>query len=280
MLGQDPDPYGAVPPYRIGYDTYTPNYPGIPGVVNSFANAPAGTFGGGPAGTGTFGHAIQPYNAMLTYDMGTGGYSTTPTAAQSAMNPNQMYGSYGYGLPVHNSMEAGQFANPYNTSYWPSEAVAVNRPPPAPSMSAEEQRARAALNVGRPPGTPRGPSFGDGLGPTNVPTDQHPFGRALARPPQRSLPTADRTTGGFGEPEDVGVSRFVPYSKQTAWTQTLPSFGQAYPAFRGSPPQMRFDAPFGAPGSENDGKAKIMASYLESMQSQENKHADAMSRER
>ena len=40
--GQDPDPYGAVPLYRIGYDTYTPNYPGIPGVVNSFANAPPG----------------------------------------------------------------------------------------------------------------------------------------------------------------------------------------------------------------------------------------------
>jgi hypothetical protein len=32
----DPDPYGAVPPYRIGYDTYTPNFPAIPGVSNSF----------------------------------------------------------------------------------------------------------------------------------------------------------------------------------------------------------------------------------------------------
>ncbi|WPH00426.1 Hypothetical protein R9X50_00325400 [Acrodontium crateriforme] len=38
--GQDPDPYGAVPPYRIGYDTYTPNYPSIPGVQNSFAPQP------------------------------------------------------------------------------------------------------------------------------------------------------------------------------------------------------------------------------------------------
>lgn len=37
MYGADPDPYGAVPPYRIGYDTYTPNYPSIPGVPNSFA---------------------------------------------------------------------------------------------------------------------------------------------------------------------------------------------------------------------------------------------------
>jgi hypothetical protein len=37
MYGADPDPYGAVPPYRIGYETYTPNYPAIPGVANSFA---------------------------------------------------------------------------------------------------------------------------------------------------------------------------------------------------------------------------------------------------
>lgn len=36
MYGPDPDPYGAVPPYTIGYDTYTPNYPAIPGVANSF----------------------------------------------------------------------------------------------------------------------------------------------------------------------------------------------------------------------------------------------------
>lgn len=35
--GEDRDPYGAQMPYRIGYDTYTPNYPSIPGVPNSFA---------------------------------------------------------------------------------------------------------------------------------------------------------------------------------------------------------------------------------------------------
>ena len=40
--GQDPDPYGAIPPYRIGYNTYTPNYPAIPGVANSFAPNVAG----------------------------------------------------------------------------------------------------------------------------------------------------------------------------------------------------------------------------------------------
>jgi hypothetical protein len=37
---------------------------------------------------------------------------------------------------------------------------------------------------------------------------------------------------------------------------------------------------FGAPGSENDGKAEVMATFLDSLQSKEDMHADAMSRER
>lgn len=47
MYGADPDPYGAVRPYRIPYDTYTPNYPGIPGVANSFAPAAQMPMSGG-----------------------------------------------------------------------------------------------------------------------------------------------------------------------------------------------------------------------------------------
>ncbi|KAK3684598.1 hypothetical protein LTR37_020129 [Vermiconidia calcicola] len=58
--GADPDPYGAVPPYRIGYDTYTPNYPGIPGVANSFApSMPTGSFNY-PGGTGEATPAVPP----------------------------------------------------------------------------------------------------------------------------------------------------------------------------------------------------------------------------
>lgn len=37
--GTDPDPYGAVPPYQIPYNTYNPNYPAIPGINSSFAPA-------------------------------------------------------------------------------------------------------------------------------------------------------------------------------------------------------------------------------------------------
>jgi hypothetical protein len=35
--GTDPDPYGAIPPYQVPYNTYNPNYPAIPGINNSFA---------------------------------------------------------------------------------------------------------------------------------------------------------------------------------------------------------------------------------------------------
>ena len=38
--GEDRDPYGAQMPYRIGYETYNPNYPAIPGVANSFSPQP------------------------------------------------------------------------------------------------------------------------------------------------------------------------------------------------------------------------------------------------
>ena len=38
--GTDPDPYGAIPPYQVPYNTYNPNYPAIPGINNSFAPQP------------------------------------------------------------------------------------------------------------------------------------------------------------------------------------------------------------------------------------------------
>lgn len=50
--GNDPDPYGAVPPYQIGYNTYVPNYPSIPGMPNSFAPVP----GDGTPAVPTHGH--------------------------------------------------------------------------------------------------------------------------------------------------------------------------------------------------------------------------------
>lgn len=45
--GEDADPYGSQMPYQIPYDTYTPNFPSIPGVPNSYAPSHYG----GPTGT-------------------------------------------------------------------------------------------------------------------------------------------------------------------------------------------------------------------------------------
>lgn len=52
--GTDPDPYGAVPPYQLPINTYNPNYPGIPGIHNSFAPM----------------HMMQPMQSMQPLAMG------------------------------------------------------------------------------------------------------------------------------------------------------------------------------------------------------------------
>ena len=56
--GTDPDPYGAIPPYQVPYNTYTPNYPGIPGINNSFA--PPQDYGAVDGMTNQF-NMMQPY---------------------------------------------------------------------------------------------------------------------------------------------------------------------------------------------------------------------------
>lgn len=66
--GEDRDPYGAQMPYRIGYDTYTPNFPSIPGVPNSYAP------GANPYATG--------------FGQGTGS-ALPPTTGHAAPGPGQ-----------------------------------------------------------------------------------------------------------------------------------------------------------------------------------------------
>lgn len=65
--GADPDPYGAVPPYRLPYDTYDPNYPSIPGVQNSYA--PGGGNGFTPTAP-SFQPATDATNAAPTIQPG------------------------------------------------------------------------------------------------------------------------------------------------------------------------------------------------------------------
>ena len=84
MYGQDPDPYGAVPPYRIGYDTYTPNYPGIPGVANSFAPQNSAMIPPPSLGAAGMSAAMPPYGAS------SGNATPSAAAAPSAYPQNMM----------------------------------------------------------------------------------------------------------------------------------------------------------------------------------------------
>jgi len=60
--GTDPDPYGAIPPYQVPYNTYDPNYPAIPGINNSFAPQQQG-YGAVDAMAQQFG-MMQPYGGQ------------------------------------------------------------------------------------------------------------------------------------------------------------------------------------------------------------------------
>ena len=168
--GVDPDPYGAVPPYQVGYTTYNPNYPAIPGVVNSFANpmsmpftpmanqgaeTPQGNeatpYGSGNAtpSSGMLGMNHMPYNAPNNmYGSGDGSMATGMPAPNTMQVPgaNNMqlpslsgpwpgyggYGSYG-GFANYGSYGSGQGFRPSNTATpprRPSDPIAI---PPKPS---------------------------------------------------------------------------------------------------------------------------------------------------
>jgi hypothetical protein len=63
--GTDPDPYGAIPPYQVPYNTYNPNYPSIPGINNSFA--PAQAMGGMPQQDFGLDGMMQHFGMMQPY---------------------------------------------------------------------------------------------------------------------------------------------------------------------------------------------------------------------
>lgn len=102
--GSDPDPYGAIPPYPIGYDTYVPNYPSIPGMPNSFAPVPGnGTpaqpaIGQWPDASGAVG---SPATTATAY--GTGSINTPIGSPLSSMT------SRGGVSPAYMM----QYSNPY-----------------------------------------------------------------------------------------------------------------------------------------------------------------------
>ncbi|KAK3673295.1 hypothetical protein LTR78_006840 [Recurvomyces mirabilis] len=130
--GADPDPYGAIPPYRVGYDTYDPNYPSIPGVANSFA--PSSSVHQAPA--------VQPgadtTNSMADYNFyyERGGdqralMSPTAPTMQAPMSQQQQQ--------MQHQLQQQQ-ASPYgSTGYWsgmfPEYPTQVAPPTPAGAVT-------------------------------------------------------------------------------------------------------------------------------------------------
>lgn len=101
--GSDPDPHGAIPPYQVGYQTYTPNYPSIPGVANSFAgpmpvpmtnpmtNPMASPF---PMPTQGF----QDPNQQQAPNFGSGNATPSGEAPPPWQGGMGNYGNYAYGM--------------------------------------------------------------------------------------------------------------------------------------------------------------------------------------
>ncbi len=121
MYGADPDPYGAVPPYRIGFDTYTPNYPAIPGVANSF-----------PPIMGSIGGPFQaPYTNTSSND-------PTPTV-QPGIVPTGTAADYNYYYDRDSNAQTGApngFSHPFSSPSAPNNEfyarmVELNRTLPA-----------------------------------------------------------------------------------------------------------------------------------------------------
>ena len=65
--GTDPDPYGAIPPYQVPYNTYNPNYPSIPGINNSFAPGPSPMGGMPQQEFNTLDNMLQQFGMMQPY---------------------------------------------------------------------------------------------------------------------------------------------------------------------------------------------------------------------
>ena len=115
MYGQDPDPYGAVPPYSVGYETYTPNYPGIPGVANSFAPSMPMQPGYGPYES-TSGNAtpslppgVNPTGTPGEYNYY---YNRSMTATQNAPPPGVSERTFAETSPYGRPYPYGSFTSP------------------------------------------------------------------------------------------------------------------------------------------------------------------------
>ena len=271
MYGPDPDPYGAIPPYRIGYETYTPNYPGIPGVANSFA--PTAAMAGG----------YEPYGG----DSG----DATPSMAPG-VTPTGTPADYNYYYDRNTSAEQ----TPKAYSPFPSATAPTN--PYYPTMYGGLQTAMPSMG-----GNERSGGLGFGLTPPfnlsqgmgNMSLSQD-FGRSRQ---QANLPAPIGTRPGSNGNNTAPAPTSNPMQDPTRQynarlpTEFVPGQQQVPPQMpasflqstRGGMTQTPGDSPHRgnwARLSGEAGKEQVMQSYLEGLQGKEHEdtRADEMSRER
>lgn len=129
--GSDPDPYGAIPPYQVGYNTFVPNYPSIPGMANSFSPVPGDGIPARPA------HGEWP---------GAGAYSS---AGAPASNGAMMGESEHHGRNSHaGNMTSGKYdrarriAEVHNSQLTSDYSNAPSRPRPRKTRAKRRPPAR------------------------------------------------------------------------------------------------------------------------------------------
>lgn len=233
MYGPDPDPYGAIPPYQIGYDTYTPNYPGIPGVANSFAPNPPMSVG------------YQSY--------GSGGGESTPSVPPG-VTPTGTSADYNYYYDRNTGSEQtpkayaapSVFSNPApsTNTFYPSMYGGLQTPwgsQNVPSMGGADQRGEGravySLETLHALGGPRERGFGGSTYPQSSyqsigSSNERPgLGYGLVPPTFKNNPFVSNVAAGFGRqttlpapigtrPESKGKSMLTPTSNPTQETRS------------------------------------------------------------
>ena len=297
--GPDPDPYGAVPPYRIGYDTYTPNYPGIPGVANSFdpttimmpGGFPPPSFRGGSGDvTPTVPPGVNPTPMPAEnfyYDRSVG-YVQPNAPMPSAWPykgtgpPDEFYTAMMAGAPAAASNVPVGFGQAYQGGNNGPRNVAgglgrqttlplpIGTRPHSNGNAAQTPTASAAQNASKDRQN-REEAYLAGS-PTNATVG------ALSATARRNVPFPETNTR-FPRYEGGNTRFWVGDDKSSAanfngaWGSSGLPKPTANPARRNGP---QFD------GSDQVGKAEVMRNYLENLHGKdaEDLRADAMSRER
>ncbi|KAI6814305.1 hypothetical protein KC340_g16183 [Hortaea werneckii] len=205
--GADPDPYGAVRPYSIGYDTYTPNYPGIPGMPNSFGGQAGGNTYNQEGGEASSAHpTVQPgaqqAGTMSDYQYY---YDRNPTGNGNEP-PSLPFTPVETPVPSHPAPHhpgAAQPFNPYSSQPWYANSFAAHAPPAtsaspmAPWANSNNAFGRPQAGFGHPQKiSPIGtrPVAFDGLGTFPQPPHQSGMNNAAGKNGQDTGNQSNKTT--------------------------------------------------------------------------------------